>query len=114
MSVENELMGADYSEHMIGHDIVVTQMLKDYVNESRETRRETPLSVISGKAGEDNTKNNEKNNIKEQNSRVTIRRGSCISRLSYQISKNLLLKHEKVTPINNNEGGIPGQTDEIN
>ncbi|XP_019929609.3 putative ammonium transporter 3 [Magallana gigas] len=114
MSVENELMGADYSEHMIGHDTVVTQMLKDYVNESRETRRETPLSVISGKAGEDNTKNNEKNNIKEQNSRVTIRRGSCISRLSYQISRNLLLKHEKVTPINNNEGGIPGQTDEIN
>lgn len=105
-------MGADYSEHMIGHDTMVTQILKDYVKENRETRRETPLSVISGKAGEDNAKNNEKNSMKEQNSRVTIRRGSCISRLSYQISRNLLIKHEKVAPINNNGGEIPGQTDE--
>lgn len=112
LSVEDELMGADYSEHMIGQDTMVTQILKDYVKESRETRRETPLSVISGKADEDNAKNNEKNCMKEQNSRVTIRRGSCISRLSYQISRNLLIKHEKVAPLNNNSGEIPGQTDE--
>lgn len=40
-------------------------MFKDYVNEVWEICWEMLLFVIFGKVGEDNIKNNEKNNIKE-------------------------------------------------
>nr|XP_022334652.1 putative ammonium transporter 3 [Crassostrea virginica] len=120
LSVEEEIMGADYSEHMIGHDTMVTQMLQDYVQETRGAHLERALSVISGRGVECGPHNvedfgkeetNGKKKRTEQNKCVTVRRGSCISRLSYQISRNLLLKHDKVAPVHNNGGEIPGQTD---
>ncbi|XP_062583260.1 putative ammonium transporter 3 [Saccostrea cucullata] len=116
LSVDQELMGADYSEHMIGHETLVEHMIQDYIQDSHETR-ETPLSSVSGKVNScadelqlcEKDGNIENKKRKEQNKCVTFRRGSCISRLSYQISRSVLTKQEKVAPVNNNSNGIPGQ-----
>jgi hypothetical protein len=109
--VEQELVGADYSEHMIGHDTMVTHMISDYVQQTQDAREGTPLSVISGKIenGTERERNTENKKAKDKNKFMKIRRGSCISRLSYQISKSVLIQHDKVTPLTSNE--IPGQPD---
>ena len=96
LSEEDEQLGADYVEHMIGNgaeDLYI-----------KENRCPTPVSTITDvnktQTVENDSKHEKENKLIVEKFRSAVRRGSLLSRMS------LKLRHDRVAPNN-----IPGEVE---